>query len=62
MGQYLKSGFTTEIDQRLVDTIIDGFEPDPGRMSQVYFQQSGGQIARVPADATAFAHRYRQSS
>jgi len=62
MGEYLKSGFTTNINLRLIDTILDGFEADPGRTSQVFFQQSGGEISRVAADETAFAHRYAEHS
>ena len=60
VGEYLKSGFTTTIDGKLIDTIIAGFEPHPERMTQIYFQQAGGQIARVSTDATAFPHRYAQ--
>ncbi len=56
-GEYLKSGFVDAIVQDLVDGIVDGFEPDPGRNTMLYFQHSGGAIGRVPADATAFAHR-----
>jgi FAD/FMN-containing dehydrogenase len=60
MGDYLKSGFITDIDSKLIDTILDGFEATPERHSQTFFQQSGGAISRVASDATAFAHRYAQ--
>ncbi len=56
-GEYIKSGFVNEIPQDLVDEIVAGFEWDPGRNTMLYFQHSGGAIGRVPADATAFAHR-----
>jgi hypothetical protein len=56
-GQYLKSGFVNEFPTELTDKLLDGFEPDPERSTQVYFQHSGGAIGRVAADATAFAHR-----
>ncbi len=61
-GEYLKSGFTREITDDLVDALVDGFEPHPDRTTQVFYQCSGGAIARVPDDATAFAHRYASHS
>jgi hypothetical protein len=56
-GEYLKSGFIDGVDARLVSTIMDGFEPHPGRGTTVFFQHSGGAIGRVAPDATAFPHR-----
>jgi FAD/FMN-containing dehydrogenase len=56
-GQYLKAGFINDFPTELADKLVDGFESDPGRNSTVYFQHSGGAIGRIPADATAFAHR-----
>lgn len=61
-GDYLKSGFTREITDDLVDALVDGFEPHPDRTTQVFYQCSGGAIARIPDDATAFAHRYASHS
>jgi FAD/FMN-containing dehydrogenase len=61
-GDYLKSGFTREITDDLVDALVDNFEPHPDRTTQVFYQCSGGAIARVPDDATAFAHRYASHS
>jgi FAD/FMN-containing dehydrogenase len=61
-GQYLKSGFTRDITDDLVDALVDGFEPHPDRTTQVFYQCSGGAIARIPDDATAFAHRYASHS
>jgi len=57
-GQYLKSGFTTEISSELVDNLVDHLEPHPERGGMAFFQQCGGAIGRVASDATAFAHRY----
>ena len=57
IGSYLKSGFLSEFPQRLVTAIVDGFEAHPARTTQVFFQQSGGEIGRVSPVATAFVHR-----
>ena len=57
IGEYLKSGFVNEYPDSMLDAAISGFEPDPGRNTMLYFQQSGGAIGRVPVDATAFPHR-----
>ena len=56
-GSYLKSGFTGKFTSKLVDDLVDTFEAHPGRRTRVVFQQSGGAIGRVAADATAFPHR-----
>jgi hypothetical protein len=56
-GQYLKSGFIDDFPPALVTTLFDGFQPDPGRSTTVFFQHSGGAIGRVAPDATAFPHR-----
>lgn len=57
-GDYLKSGFVTEIDDRQIDAVVQGFDNHPDRSTVFYYQQSGGAIGRVADDATAFAHRY----
>jgi len=54
---YVKSGFIGKFTPKLVDDIVDNFEPNPDRSTRVVFQQSGGAIGRVAADATAFPHR-----
>ena len=62
IGEYLKSGFVNEYPDSMLDAAIDGFEADPGRTTMLYFQQSGGAIGRVPADATAFPHRKAEAA
>jgi len=57
-GDYMKAGFTSGINESLIDAIAEYFEPHPDRLSWLFFQHSGGAIGRVDADATAFAHRY----
>jgi len=56
-GSYLKSGFIDEFPDTLVDTILQKFKTQNERGTTMFFQHSGGAIGRVPADATAFAHR-----
>lgn len=56
-ASYLKSGFTGVITPQLVDDMLNVLEPHPGRSHFFSFQQSGGAIGRVAADATAFANR-----
>jgi hypothetical protein len=57
LGIYLKGGFIRSLTPELAAAIIDGFRPDPRRMTALFFQVGGGAIARVPPDATAFAQR-----
>ena len=56
-ASYVKGGFVNENPIELVDRIIEGFETHPDRSTTIWNQVSGGAIGRVPADATAFAHR-----
>ncbi len=56
-GEYLKSGFINEFPNALVDAIVNGYETFTDRGTTMFFQHSGGAIGRMPADATAFAHR-----
>lgn len=58
MGVYIKGGFIPEVTPGLVDALVDGFEGDPRRMTNVFFQHGRGAIGRLPSDATSFSHRY----
>jgi hypothetical protein len=57
LGIYLKSGFIPSLGSELINAMIDGFPPHPTRGTAIFFQLSGGAIARVPAEATAFPAR-----
>lgn len=56
-ASYVKSGFIPDMPSGLVDAILAGLDGDPRRSTGVFYQQSGGAISRVAADATAFAFR-----
>ncbi len=54
---YLKSGFVESVVPGLLDAMLSGFRPDPGRATVMLLQHLGGAIKRVRPDATAFNHR-----
>lgn len=56
-ASYLKSGFVNDMSDKLVSTILQNYKTYNERGTTMFFQHSGGAIARVPANATAFAHR-----
>jgi FAD/FMN-containing dehydrogenase len=57
MGTYLKGGFITEVPDKLVSAMVDGFAGDPGRITLLFFQHCGGASGRLAEGATAFAQR-----
>jgi FAD/FMN-containing dehydrogenase len=57
LGLYTKTGFIPSLPPALIDAIVDGFEAHPERATSMGFQHSGGAIARVAPEATAFPHR-----
>ena len=54
------SMFVDGIDERAAATIVDRLEGATGTMAVTQLRVLGGAMARVPADATAFAHRERR--
>ena len=56
-GDYIKSGFVTDISDAQIDAIVDGFENHPDRSTTFFYGQSGGAINRVAENATAFPNR-----
>jgi len=56
-GDYLKTGFVTDIDDSQINAIVDGFETHPDRNTIFFYGQSGGAINRVAESATAFPNR-----
>lgn len=58
IASYLKGGFVGKVPGELVTAMVDGFRGDPRRTTVLFFQHCGGAGARIPDDATAFAHRY----
>lgn len=53
------NGFTDSIDTLKITTLLDAIETSDAPLRVVQIRTLGGAIARVPADATAFAHRDR---
>jgi FAD/FMN-containing dehydrogenase len=56
-GDYIKSGFVSDISDAQIDAIADGFEKHPDRSTTFFYGMSGGAINRVAEDATAFPNR-----
>lgn len=58
IASYLKGGFISQVPDKLVSAMVDGFQGDPRRMTLLFFQHCGGATGRVADGATAFAHRH----
>ena len=52
--------FADEIGDDTIDAMIAGAESGPSPFNLIHLRGLGGAFARVPADATAFAHRERR--
>jgi len=57
IASYLKGGFIAKFPDKLVSTIADNIQGDPGRTTVLFFQHCGGAASRQPENATAFAQR-----
>jgi FAD/FMN-containing dehydrogenase len=57
LHHYWKSSFLTRLDDPAIETLIAHFLEAPTPQSHLIVERLGGAIARVPAGATAFAHR-----
>jgi FAD/FMN-containing dehydrogenase len=49
--------FLGSVDRRVATTIVDRIKQSTAPVSAVQLRVLGGALARIPADATAFAHR-----
>jgi FAD/FMN-containing dehydrogenase len=57
LGHYSKSHWLAGYEDELIDTLVERMPLAPSPMSHVITARMGGAIERVPAEATAFAHR-----
>jgi FAD/FMN-containing dehydrogenase len=52
-----KTRFTERLDEQAIETILDRVQSSTAMMAVAQIRALGGAMARVPDDATAFAHR-----
>jgi FAD/FMN-containing dehydrogenase len=55
----IRTMFVDGLDRRAAETIVERVEAAPAPMAAAQLRVLGGAMSRVPADATAFAHRER---
>ncbi len=60
MRNYWKSHDFLELSDGLIDVLIEHARRIPDPQTEIAFAQLGGAVSRVPADATAYAHRDAQ--
>ena len=56
----IRTFFMDGLDRRAAETIVERVETAPAPMAAAQLRVLGGAMSRVPADATAFAHRERR--
>ncbi|MBZ6496526.1 FAD-binding oxidoreductase [Natrinema longum] len=54
---YWKSHNFSELSDEAIDTAVEHAADLPSPLSEIFFGQLGGAMARVPSDATAYPHR-----
>ena len=52
--------FIDTVDRRTAETIVDHLQASTAQMAVTQLRVLGGEVARVPVEATAFAHRRRR--
>ena len=57
LASYIKGGFLQSMPDGLISAIVEGIRPHPARVTGIFFQQAGGAISRVAANATALSQR-----
>jgi FAD/FMN-containing dehydrogenase len=57
LGVYIKSGFMTSVNDKLITEILHAFDDAPGWLGGIGFGAVGGAVARVKPDATAYWNR-----
>src|SRR5918997_4401258 len=55
-----RSLFMDSVDSRVAETIVEHLQASSAPLAVAQLRVLGGAMARVPAEATAFAHRKRQ--
>jgi FAD/FMN-containing dehydrogenase len=59
-GASIRSMFADELSDDAIDAALDAMRQASSPFSLIQFRGLGGAMARVPTDATAFAHRQRR--
>ena len=55
---YWKAGFMNSLPDEAMEVAIEHFAARPSRLTTLFFEHMHGAASRVPAEATAFAHRF----